>query len=96
MARILECDLVGAGLLALGVTPLMIGVIWGGVTAPWKSAQVLAPLLIGLAFLGALAFHQIRVKTDGLFHPELFQSRNLTLSMFGFFVEGERAAEAPL
>ncbi|KAL8278368.1 hypothetical protein RQP46_009260 [Phenoliferia psychrophenolica] len=89
LQRVLECDLVGSALIALSLTPILLGIIWGGgATAPWKSAQVLAPLLIGIGFLFVLAYHQVFIKKDGLFNHELFANRNVVISMIGLFVEG--------
>jgi MFS family permease len=38
----------------------------------WKDAHVLAPFLVGIGLLIALAIHQTKLKRDGMFHHGLF------------------------
>ena len=44
-------------------------------TAPWKSAQVLVPLLVGIGFFFVFCYHQIFVKKDGLLNHAMFKGR---------------------
>ena len=46
---------------------LMFGLISGGNLYPWKSAAVIASLLVGFVLGMALAVHQIWIKKDGIF-----------------------------
>ncbi|KAF8878961.1 major facilitator superfamily domain-containing protein, partial [Infundibulicybe gibba] len=45
--KLLSVDYLGAGLTLVGCTLVILLLIWGGVTFPWKSAIVLAPLFSG-------------------------------------------------
>ncbi|KAF8058526.1 major facilitator superfamily domain-containing protein [Lyophyllum atratum] len=45
--KLLVVDYLGAGLTLLGCSLVILPLIWGGVTFPWKSAVVLAPLFSG-------------------------------------------------
>ncbi|GLB38066.1 putative fungal trichothecene efflux pump (TRI12) [Lyophyllum shimeji] len=45
--KLLVVDYLGAGLTLLGCALVILPLIWGGVTFPWKSAVVLAPLCSG-------------------------------------------------
>lgn len=44
-----ELDWVGIFLFVVGCVLFLVGVSWGGSTYPWGSAQVLCPLLAGIA-----------------------------------------------
>ncbi|TFK32425.1 MFS general substrate transporter [Crucibulum laeve] len=52
--KLLAIDYLGAGLTLGGCTLIILPLIWGGVTFPWKSAVVLAPLFSG--FLVVMLF----------------------------------------
>ncbi|KAF8869428.1 major facilitator superfamily-domain-containing protein [Infundibulicybe gibba] len=45
--KLLSVDYLGAGLTLVGCALVILPLIWGGVTFPWKSAIVLAPLFSG-------------------------------------------------
>jgi hypothetical protein len=75
-------------LLGTGCTLLCLGLLWGENPYPWKDAHVLAPLLIGVVLLGALAVYATKIKKDGLFHHALFQHRNFPISVVGSALEG--------
>jgi hypothetical protein len=49
-------DLIGVILFVGGITVLLLGISWGGVTYPWKSARVIVPILIGAFTLVAFGF----------------------------------------
>ena len=42
----------GNALVVAGTTGCTLALTWGGITAPWGSAQVLVPLILGIALLG--------------------------------------------
>lgn len=52
-----ELDYGGIFLFTAGMVLFLIGLSWGGTVYPWKSAQVLCTLLIGIATLIALGFY---------------------------------------
>ncbi|RDB20605.1 Efflux pump FUS6 [Hypsizygus marmoreus] len=45
--KLLVVDYLGAGLTLLGCTLVILPLIWGGVTFPWRSPTILAPLFSG-------------------------------------------------
>lgn len=49
-------DYFGVFLYVAGVVLFLSGVSWGGVVYPWKSAAVLAALILGLVLLFAFGF----------------------------------------
>jgi len=54
-------DWVGAGILALGTTALLLGLVWGGRDYPWGSWQVVGALCAAVAFLCVFALVERRV-----------------------------------
>ncbi|KAL8279780.1 hypothetical protein RQP46_007875 [Phenoliferia psychrophenolica] len=86
--RFLDFDVVGTLLLIAGITPLTIGLTWGGTTYAWKAAASWAPVLIGCVFLVGLMVHQVFFKKDGLLHHDMFRGRNMALACGIVFAEG--------
>ena len=59
MDYIKHFDYVGAFLYALGLLLFIMGLSWGGSVHPWKSAAVIATLLVGVALLAAFTLWEI-------------------------------------
>src|SRR5437870_6271501 len=55
-------DWLGAGILALGTTSLLLGLVWGGRDYPWGSAQVVGALVAALVLLAAFGLVERRVR----------------------------------
>ncbi|KAI5450883.1 hypothetical protein NCC49_002624 [Naganishia albida] len=82
-------DWVGYALFTGSLTTLTMGLTWGKNPYPWNSAQVLAPLLIGVGLAILLAVHQWKVRTDGLFARHIFsKSRNPAIVLVAVAIEG--------
>lgn len=74
--RRVTIDWFGIALLAAGLFCIVIAITWGGVTYPWLSVHVLAPLVLGLAVLVVFGIHELRaaepVMTPTLFRDKVF------------------------
>ena len=55
-------DWLGAAILALGTTALLLGLVWGGREYPWHSPQVVGALMASAALLGIFALIERRVR----------------------------------
>jgi EmrB/QacA subfamily drug resistance transporter len=55
-------DWLGAGLLAVGVASLLMGLVWGGADYPWTSGHVVGAVALAVAFLVAFAFVERRAR----------------------------------
>jgi EmrB/QacA subfamily drug resistance transporter len=104
-----DVDYVGAGMLVVGVSALLLATVWGGALYPWGSAHVVGAFVGGAAVLALFARHERRVA-----HPivpvSLFRDRVVTgaclagfsvgVGMFGaimfvpLFVQGALGASA--
>jgi EmrB/QacA subfamily drug resistance transporter len=80
-------DWTGAGLLALGITALVLLTTWGGNQYAWGSWQI-----IGLAVLAVVALSLFALAERGAAEPilslGLFRNRNFTLSVLIGFLLG--------
>lgn len=83
-----KLDYIGYLLLAVAVVPFLMALSWGGVVYKWKSVQVLATLMIGIAGWIAFGVWEWKGRTDGILHHGLFQDSNFAWSMVGLTVEG--------
>ncbi|KZT03957.1 MFS general substrate transporter [Laetiporus sulphureus 93-53] len=54
--KLLAVDYLGAALTLAGCTLVILPIIWGGVTFPWSSAVVLAPLCSGFLVVSLFCF----------------------------------------
>ncbi|KAJ6534587.1 iron permease [Mycena vulgaris] len=55
-------DWIGLSLLVAGTVTITIALAWAGIEHPWNSAQVLVPLCIGFAAIGAFATVQYKFR----------------------------------
>ncbi|KAJ7834517.1 major facilitator superfamily domain-containing protein [Mycena leptocephala] len=55
-SKLLAVDYLGAFLTLAGRTLFILPLIWGGITFPWKSSVVLAPLLSSMAVVALFCF----------------------------------------
>src|SRR5690349_10718665 len=72
-------DYLGAALLTLGVSCILLACAWGGTTYPWDSWQVIGAALVGV--LGTLAFLAVeRRAKEPLLPLGLFRMRTFAVS----------------
>lgn len=85
-----ELDYVGIVLYSAGLTLFLLGLGWGGVSHPWKSAAVLVPLLLGiLIFAGTFVYDFSGRAKRPLFPFRLFRKmREYTFLLIIIFVTG--------
>jgi len=58
-----------------GTTLAIVGLTFGGAQFPWVSAQVLAPLIIGLALIGAFLLYEAKVPVEPTIPWEVVSNR---------------------
>jgi EmrB/QacA subfamily drug resistance transporter len=79
-------DWSGAGLLAVGITALVLMTTWGGNQYPWGSWQILGLVAVAVVTLVAFAFVERRA-AEPILSLHLFGNRNFTLSaLIGFLL----------
>jgi EmrB/QacA subfamily drug resistance transporter len=79
-------DWLGAGLLAVGITALVLITTWGGSQYAWGSGQILGLAAVSVVTLVAFGFVERRA-AEPILSLKLFANRNFTLvSAIGFLV----------
>jgi EmrB/QacA subfamily drug resistance transporter len=77
-------DYLGAALLTLGITSIVLVTTWGGTEYAWGSARIMELIGIGVAALVGFLFWQTRAAAP-IMPLHIFRSRNFSLmSLIGF------------
>jgi len=77
-------DYLGAGLLTLGISSIVLVTTWGGTEYAWGSARIMELIGIGVASLVGFVFWQTKAAAP-IMPLHIFRSRNFTLmSVIGF------------
>jgi EmrB/QacA subfamily drug resistance transporter len=77
-------DYLGAGLLTLGITSIVLVTTWGGTEYAWGSARIMELIGIGVAALVGFLFWQTRA-AEPIMPLHIFRNRNFSLmSIIGF------------
>ncbi|OZJ02170.1 hypothetical protein BZG36_04808 [Bifiguratus adelaidae] len=75
MDKIKRVDYSGTCLVLVFGTLLLLGLNFGGETFPWKSAGVIAPLVIAVVALACLVYYESRRAVEPIIPPQLFRLR---------------------
>ncbi|MFR9795240.1 MDR family MFS transporter [Streptomyces sp. MS06] len=79
-------DYLGAALLTVGITSIVLVTTWGGTEYAWTSARIMELIGIGVAALVGFVFWQTRA-AEPVLPLHIFRSRNFTLmAVIGFIV----------
>jgi len=79
-------DVVGAGLLSLGVSLLLLALVWGGTEYAWRSAVIVGLLICGTLVTGTFVWWENRTEAP-LLPLRLFQNRIFSISSgLGFLI----------
>ncbi|MFG2330257.1 MDR family MFS transporter [Streptomyces sp. NPDC048604] len=77
-------DFLGAALLTVGITSIVLVTTWGGTEYDWDSAAILGLSAVGVLSLAAFLWVETRA-ADPIMPLHIFRSRNFTLmSVIGF------------
>ncbi|MFJ9020679.1 MDR family MFS transporter [Streptomyces sp. NPDC102259] len=80
-------DYLGATLLTVGITSIVLVTTWGGSEYAWSSARIMELIAIGVASLIGFVFWQTRA-AEPIVPLHIFRSRNFTLMSIIGFVTG--------
>lgn len=75
-------DWIGYVLLTAASVLFIAGLVWGGVTYPWKSGHVMGTLVTGIVLFIVLGLWEWKGRSDGFLHHDLFKERNFPLVVF--------------
>lgn len=80
-------DYAGIGLVALGVSSLILGLEWGGTEYPWGSRQIIGLFVAAVLLLAAFVAVELRA-TEPMLPMGLFRSRVFTVCSILSFIVG--------
>ncbi|KAF5257234.1 hypothetical protein FOXYS1_12253 [Fusarium oxysporum] len=87
--KIERVDWVGMFIIPVGLTLFVMALTWSENPYPWSDGHILGPFIVGSLVLMFVIYYEWKIKTDGLFHRQLFKkSRNFALALFAISVEG--------
>ncbi|KAJ2378548.1 hypothetical protein IW150_000732 [Coemansia sp. RSA 2607] len=91
--KIKRIDFVGSLLCLAGVTLFLLALTWGGREHSWGSAQVVCPLVIGVALLAVFVVYEWKVPLVPIVPVSMFKIRNVVFAclvnlFFGFAING--------
>jgi hypothetical protein len=81
-------DYFGITVFVASTTLLLYGLTTGGTSDPWKSAHVLAPLIIGFMGLGVFILVEWKVAKAPMIPLRIFSNRTANAGYFGAFIHG--------
>ncbi|KAJ3859621.1 MFS general substrate transporter [Lentinula novae-zelandiae] len=87
-SKLLMIDYVGVFLTLAACTMIMLPLVWGGVTFPWKSAIVLGPLIAGIVAVGIFCLWESRVARLPLVPMYIFRHMTVVGVYICMFVNG--------
>jgi EmrB/QacA subfamily drug resistance transporter len=80
-------DFLGALLLILGSSPLLLAFSWAGTDYPWGSPTIMLLIAVSLLLLGAFFWYEGRVK-EPILAPSLFRNSIFSVSVAATFLSG--------
>ncbi|KAJ7099964.1 major facilitator superfamily domain-containing protein [Mycena belliarum] len=87
-SKLLAVDYIGTLLTLSACTLLMLPLIWGGVTFPWKSSIVLAPLLSGFVMCGIFCMWEWKGARLPIVPMYIFKHQTVTGVFIAMFING--------
>ena len=91
--KIGKLDLIGFGLLTIGLTLFLTGLNLGGGLFTWTNSRVLATLIIGIVILISFGVYEWKGTKTGILHHDLFRGgkaagRTFAICVALIFIEG--------
>lgn len=83
-----QTDWVGATLFVGSMTSFLVGLSWGGIQYPWKSAATLFPIIVGVIGLLIFAGWQVFMKTHSLLPIRLFNNWSSVAAFYSALMNG--------
>jgi len=82
-----QVDYLGSALLALSVVPLLLGLVWGGVTYPWASPEIIG-LFSGALVAGGLFIVREWYAAEPIIPLSLFRNRIFSVTVLLSLIVG--------
>jgi EmrB/QacA subfamily drug resistance transporter len=92
--RRVRIDYLGAGLLCIGVTALLLAILEGGTDFPWDSLPILALFGVAAFCAGLFLWQEFRAP-EPILPPPLFRRRIISVSVLGSVLLGAEIVALP-
>ncbi|KAI9056773.1 iron permease [Trametes sanguinea] len=86
--KLARIDWIGNFFIIVGTTLALIGLTWGGISFPWNSAHVLAPLVIGAVFMGVFFVFEFLVPKEPTLPLDIMANRTSLSGYIATFFHG--------
>lgn len=86
--KLARVDYLGLGLFISGSTLFLVGVTSGGVSAPWASAKVLAPMIVGVTLCIVFIYVEWKVAKEPVIPLRIFNDRTAITGYSTSFLHG--------
>ncbi|THH00042.1 hypothetical protein EW026_g2413 [Hermanssonia centrifuga] len=86
--KLARVDWLGNFIVIAGATLAIVGLTFGGIRFPWSSAQVLAPLIIGLALIGLFIWYEAKIPAEPSIPWEVLSNRTSVGGYIGTLIHG--------
>jgi hypothetical protein len=93
--KLKQTDWVGAFLFIGSFTSFLVGLSFGGVQHPWTSAATLAPLIVGVAGIGAFLGWQVYRKPHSLLPMSIFYNWSAIAAFYNAMINGLVVSATP-
>jgi hypothetical protein len=93
--KLKQTDWVGAFLFIGSFTSFLVGLSFGGVQHPWTSAATLAPLVVGVAGIGAFLGWQVYRKPHSLLPMSIFYNWSAIAAFYNAMINGLVVSATP-
>ncbi|KAF7315420.1 MFS domain-containing protein [Mycena indigotica] len=87
-SKLAKVDWIGNAIVVVGTALAIIGLTWGGVRYPWRSAQVLAPLVIGLLLVLIFFVYELYVPQNPAVPRDIVSNRTSLSSLIAVGLHG--------
>lgn len=88
MKKLARLDWLGLCLFTVASTLFLVGLTSGGVSAPWDSARVLAPMIIGFLIFPIFIYVEWKVATKPMMPLVIFNDRSAITGYTTSFLQG--------
>lgn len=86
--KLRKTDWSGAALFISSMTSFLVGLSWGGVQHPWKSAATLGPIIFGLFGLVGFFWLQSSKKENTLLPMSIFYNLSAIAAFYSALING--------
>jgi len=99
ISKLRRVDWLGGFLFIGGMTSFLIGLSWAGIQFEWKSAETIAPMVVGIVGVVASLFWECYGAVEPFLRPSLFNSRSTlatyAIALFQGFIVSTPTKEQP-